>query len=145
MRFLVPKDYRRLNLGLKESQAETLYTSTALQTYTNATTHMIESSIQTVPQHVIMTHIPHHTLHHYTSYYVTSGVTTPRPPVRPYSYVSVNHALSRRYCRYHHPPIRVEPCHGRQHECIDSGWVQGKGYCHRVRDKRRWGQAPVNY
>ena len=134
----VPKDYRRLNLGLWESQAEALYTGTTLQTYANATTHTIESSLRTIQQRVIITCMLHHTLHHHTSYYVTYDVTTPRPPVWPYSYVSVDHALSRRYGRYHHPPVRLEPDHGQRCESAGNGWARGKDHCRRGHDGLRW-------
>ena len=41
---------------------------------------------------------------HTTSYHVTYDVTTPRPPVWPHSYVSVDHMLSGWYCRCHLKP-----------------------------------------
>ena len=41
------------------------------------------------------------TMRHPESYLDTTDITTPRPPVWPYSYVPVDHAASRRYGRYH--------------------------------------------
>ena len=40
------------------------------------------------------------TVRHPESYLDTTDITTSRPPVRPYSYVSVDHAVPRRYGRY---------------------------------------------
>ena len=41
------------------------------------------------------------TVHHPESYLDSTDITAPRPPVWPYSYVSVDHAAFRRYGRYH--------------------------------------------
>ena len=41
------------------------------------------------------------TLRHLESYLYTTDITAPRPPVWPHSYVSVDHAASRRYGRCH--------------------------------------------
>ena len=43
---------------------------------------------------------------HHESYLDTTDITTPRPPVWPHSYVSINHAASRRYGQYQWPSAR---------------------------------------
>ena len=78
------------------------------------------------------------TVRHSESYLDTTDITTPRPPVWPYPYVSVDHAASRRYGRYHHPPIRLEPDHGRRRESVGNGWVRERGRCRRGHVARRW-------
>ena len=105
-----------------------------LQMYANTTTHTIESPIQT--RQYMRHHDSHYvihcvTTHHSESHLDTTDITAPRPPVWPHSYISVDHTASRRYGRCHHPPIRLEPDHGQRHECVDSGWVRGKGRCRR--------------
>ena len=135
-------------MGLQESQVEVLYTRTILQRNANATTHTIESSIQSRQQ--TRHHDPHTTSYyiiprHLESYPVTTDITAPRPPVWPYSYVSVNHAVSRRYGRYHHPPIRLEPDHGRGRESVGNGWAWEKGHYRRGLDVRKWGRGLVGY
>ena len=63
-----------------------------------------------------------HTLHHTASPCIISDITTPQPPVWPYSYVPVNHMRSWRYSQCHNPIVKLRVGLSPSRRVMTSAW-----------------------
>ena len=81
---------------------EVLYTGTTLQNVRkrdDSYDRVVHETRQETRHHDSCYVIHYITVRHSESYLDTTDITASRPPVGPYSYVSVDHAASRRYGR----------------------------------------------